>query len=238
MSNLQKALDKLGYPLVLNARTRRVPGGVRSGGYSIDGGHNEDGEEAFVIDTIPSVEILVLDTKPEEEAALILIRDRDAPHGDKNLAKMLIGHDERQLFVAAVPTNTKTVADAKDKLKPGRVHAVEQRAGVKKKDKNKHRNKARIRQGDWFFVPVTDPSFLDMRLIQKNQPLRRGTRGNAHSQLDDREADASSSSVLYTEEKRDSHKGILMHALAFHGYGAVSRNSTKEPRITIYMWTT
>ena len=180
MSNLEKALDKLGYPLVLNGRTRRRPWGVQERGFSVDVGHNEDGEEAFVIDTTPNIEILALDTKPKEEATLILIRDNDAPHGEKNIAKMLLGHDERQLYVAAVPTTAKTVLDAKDKLKPGRVHAAEDKAGVKKKDRNKHRNKARIRQGDWFFVPVTDISRIDEKLIKKNQPLRRGGGGNAH----------------------------------------------------------
>ena len=111
---------------------------------------------------------------------LVLIRDNDAPHGQQNIAKMLLGHDERQLFIAAVPSNTRGVLDAKDKLKPAAVRQAEQRKGVKRSKKNKHRNEARLRQGDWFFVPVPDPSFIDEKMARKNQPLRRGGRGNAH----------------------------------------------------------
>jgi hypothetical protein len=170
MLALQKALQKLGYPAEINE------GRPPSSGYRIDT-RGRGKTERFQIDTMPNIELVPLDTQPDEEAVLVMIRDNDAPHGRQNLAKMLLGHDERQLYVAAVPRETRDVADAKERLKPAIVQNAEARAKVKASKKNKHRNEARIRQGDFFFVPTTVE--LDERMIKMHQPLRRG-RGNAH----------------------------------------------------------
>lgn len=170
MLALQKALQKLGYPVELNE------GLPPSSGYRIDT-KGRGKTERFQIDTTPNIELVPLDTQVDEEAVLVMIRDNEAPHGKQNLAKMLLGHDERQLYVAAVPRETRDVADAKDRLKPAIVQNAEARAKVKASKKNKHRNEARVRQGDFFFVPTTDE--VDETLLKKNQPLRRGG-GNAH----------------------------------------------------------
>jgi hypothetical protein len=167
---LHKALLKLGYLAEINE------GRPRDEGYNINT-RGRGKTERFQIDSAPNIDLVPLDTRPDEEAVLIMVKDNDAAHGKQNIAKMLLGHDERQLYVAAVPRNVKTVAEAKDRLKPGLVIAAERAAGVKTSKKNKHRNEARIRQGDFFFVPTTDE--IDERMIKKNQPLRRGG-GNAH----------------------------------------------------------
>jgi hypothetical protein len=169
---LTKALEKLGYLATINESNRSLP----SSGYRIDTRKVGKSEE-FVIDTLENIDLVPLDTSPAEDAVLVMIKDNDAPVGKQNIAKMLLGHDERQLFVAAVPRHSKDVLDAKDRLKPGAVVEAEKDARVKDKKKNKHRNEARIRQGDFFFVPTNDE--VDERVILKNEPLNRG-RGNSH----------------------------------------------------------
>ena len=169
MIALEKALTKLGYALQLNEG--RKPPAV---GYRIDAQGSNGRNERFVIDLNDNIELVPLDTNVREEGVLILIRDRAE---NQNLAKLLLGHDERQLFVAAAPLRAKTVLEVKEELKPAIVRRVERQADVRAKKKHKHRNEARVRQGDFFFIPTEDS--VDETLLQKNQPLRRG-RGNAH----------------------------------------------------------
>src|ERR1044072_2078508 len=68
--------------------------------------------------------------------------------------KFLCGHDERHWFVCAVPGDSvSNVVNAMEALQPREVkHAVNRR--VKRvKDRLRRRNKAVVRQGEWFFVP-------------------------------------------------------------------------------------
>lgn len=169
---LTRALEKLGYLAAINEGTRSLP----ASGYRIN--TRKSGKtEQFVIDMKDNIELVPLDTRKDEAAVLVMIKDNEAPYGQQNIAKMLLGHDERQLFVAAVPRDSKDVLDAKDKLKPGLVRAVETKAGVKKTKLNKHKNEARVRQGDFFFVPTTDE--VNEQVILRNEPLNRG-RGASH----------------------------------------------------------
>ncbi|MCA9074004.1 MAG: hypothetical protein KDA93_03155, partial [Planctomycetaceae bacterium] len=43
----------------------------------------------------------------------------------------------------------------------------------KRKDRNRRRNDAFLRQGEWFFIPAGDQQFPEL-LILRNEPLRRG----------------------------------------------------------------
>ena len=119
-------------------------------------------------------ELAVLDAQPGLRHLLLMSRQDNQKH------KFLCGHDERHWFVAAVPerapvSNVKTAFEA---LKPVAVHAELDRRNVKQKNRNRRRNGAFLRQGEWFFVPVDVRNFPAM-LILRNEPLRRGA-GKPH----------------------------------------------------------
>lgn len=99
------------------------------------------------------------------------------------LSKFLCGHDETQWFVAAVPESARGVTNvitAKQALKPKDIIEVEGKAGLTKHKKaaHLHRNTARIRQGEWFFIPAPKKEFKEIEILH-NEPIRRG-RGNPH----------------------------------------------------------
>jgi hypothetical protein len=119
-------------------------------------------------------ELEVVDALPRDRHLLLLARIEDEK------SKFLCGHDERHWFVAAVPEGARGVTGvvtAKVALQPP---AVRQRISrVRPKDQFRRRNEAYVRQGEWFFVPVTlgrEPSVAEIR---RNEPLWRG-RGKAH----------------------------------------------------------
>jgi len=104
------------------------------------------------------------------------------PATNRNPAKhkFLLGHDERDWFVAAIPeafTWVKNVTDAKEALKPWEVLWKEK--SLPGKAKNKRRNKVRVRQGEWFFVPAPQLNPVQL-LIFKNEPLSRGAGSKPH----------------------------------------------------------
>lgn len=85
------------------------------------------------------VELNVLDVRPEMRHLLLM-----APGG-----KFLCGHDERHLFVAAVPgSNASNVNTALVALKPAAVRREEARKRIRTKDRFRRRNDAFIRQGE------------------------------------------------------------------------------------------
>jgi hypothetical protein len=144
-------------------------------GVSIDIGRDADGEFFDIaIGRDAPDELAVLDTQPGLRHLLLLSRQDSDKH------KFLCGHDERHWFVAAVPerasvSNVKTAFEA---LKPGVVHAELNRRKVKQKNRNRRRNWAFLRQGEWFFVPIGARNF-EALLILRNEPLRRGS-GKPH----------------------------------------------------------
>lgn len=112
----------------------------------------------------------VLDVQPALRHLLLMSNQGGEKH------KFLCGHDERHWFVAAVPerASVSTVRTAFDALKPNAVRFVENRLGVKPRYRNRRRNEAFIRQGEWFFVPVENPGFINERLVLRNEPISRG----------------------------------------------------------------
>jgi len=63
-------------------------------------------------------------------------------------------------------------------LKPAEVLAAQTRKNVKTRHRNRWRNEAFIRQGEWFFIP--EPDFNPpQRLIIRDEPLICG-RGKPH----------------------------------------------------------
>ena len=59
------------------------------------------------------------------------------------------------------------------------VVAAQARKGLRVKARNRRKNEAFVRQGEWFFLP--EAGFLiDEKLILTNEPLRRGNGGKPH----------------------------------------------------------
>src|SRR5262245_14540111 len=119
-------------------------------------------------------DVEVLDVQPGERHLLLLVREGN----DKN--KFLCGHDERHWFVAGIPEKAPvgTVRQAKEALKPAEVQTAQARERLSGKARNRRKNAAYIRQGEWFFLPVGNLA-IDERLVLCEEPLSRG-RGKPH----------------------------------------------------------
>lgn len=120
-------------------------------------------------------EIAVLDVQPADRHLLLLVRE------GKDKSKFLCGHDERHWFVAGIPESAPvgTVRQAKEALKPAEVHSAQARQRLRAKARNRRKNAAYVRQGEWFFLPVADMA-VDTKLILRNEPLSRGNGGKPH----------------------------------------------------------
>jgi hypothetical protein len=144
--------------------------------FALDVRQDRDGEY-FLVSKLQDVGVEVLEVKPEQRHLVLLAR---VPRfrGGETKSRFLLGHDERHWFVAAIPEHSpvSTVAAAKQALKPGAVARREVK--VKARIRDRRINKARIRQGEWFFVPAKDTQVPPGRIL-KNEPLRRG-RGKPH----------------------------------------------------------
>src|SRR5580704_16331767 len=111
----------------------------------IDIGHDKRGE-FFDILLPKEVEAEVVSKEKRDGHLLLLVRQ----NGEK--ARFLCGHDERHLFVAAIPERTpvSSVAQAKEALQPEEVARVIGR--LKPKLRQRHRTSRYARQGEWFFI--------------------------------------------------------------------------------------
>jgi hypothetical protein len=120
-------------------------------------------------------EVAVLDVQPGDRHLLLLVRD------GRDKSKYLCGHDERHWFVAGLPESAPvgTVRQAKEALKPAEVLRAQAGKGLSVEARNRRKNAAFVRQGEWFFLPV--PDFVaDEKLVLRNEPLRRGNGGKPH----------------------------------------------------------
>jgi hypothetical protein len=119
----------------------------------------------------PDIEIDVLQKTPGERHLLLLVK---TGHGRKAYKdRFLCGHDERSWFVAAVPGNASTVAQAREALKPFAARVAQSKARISAGKGNLRKNDAFRRQGEWFFVPAPR-IVVDPRTILRNEPIRRG----------------------------------------------------------------
>jgi hypothetical protein len=145
-------------------------------GVSIDIGRDGEGEFFDIaVGRDAPAELAVVDTQPRLRHLLLMSRQGDGKH------KFLCGHDERHWFVAAVPeqasaSNVKTAFEA---LQPRAVQIELVRRKVKPKKRNRRRNEAFVRQGEWFFVPAPGWFNPDPLRVLHGEPLRRG-RGKPH----------------------------------------------------------
>ena len=168
---IERHFAKIGARAQVRPETRRN----RINGVSIDISRDNDGEffDIALARTSPA-EVRVVDIQPQMRHLLLLSDQNDGKH------KFLCGHDERHWFVAAVPerasvSNVKTAFEA---LKPAAVRFELDRQRVKPKKRNRRRNEAFVRQGEWFFVPVPG-MWIDEKLVLRNEPIARGV-GKPH----------------------------------------------------------
>jgi len=159
--------DKIGARAKVHPEMRRN----RTDGVTIDIGHDGEGE-FFDIATgrTSPADLRVVDVQPRIRHLLLMSEQEDGKH------KFLCGHDERHWFVAAVPerasvSNVKTAFEA---LKPVAVRQREDQLKVRSRKRNRRRNEAFVRQGEWFFVPVPQWGRVDERLILRNESIARG----------------------------------------------------------------
>jgi hypothetical protein len=121
----------------------------------------------------PEVELHVVDTRPRERHLLLVARRLDS--GDL-IGKYLCGHDERHWFVAGVERWATDVRTALESLKPAAVREAEKQIRVK--NRQRRRNRARLRQGEWFFLPAPDFEASGW-IVFTDEPLVRGA-GKPH----------------------------------------------------------
>jgi hypothetical protein len=174
-TNLLAKFARIGARLkVADRPSRRF--GAASGVLSLDIGEDRDGE-FFEVARRPGVapEVAVLDIQPADRHLLLLVREA----GEKQ--KFLCGHDERHWFVAAVPESAPvgTVRQAKEALKPAEVQVAQGRRGLRAEARNRRKNAAYRRQGEWFFLPVFGFT-VDGSPVLSDEPLRRGNGGKPH----------------------------------------------------------
>lgn len=162
--NLLEKFDKIGARAKVHEATSQRRG-VASNGIRLDI-LQDNGGEYFDIAVNGESEISILDVQPQDRHLLLMAKN------GKEKSKFLCGHDERHWFVAAIPERAAvgTVRQAKEALKPAEIQ--NRQVGLKKEKRNKRKNSAYIRQGEWFFIPANiNP---DKLLILKNEPIRRG----------------------------------------------------------------
>jgi hypothetical protein len=120
-------------------------------------------------------EIAVLDVQPADRHLLLLVRE------GKDKSKFLCGHDERHWFVAGIPETAPvgTVRQAKEALKPAEVLSAQAGKRLRAKARNRRKNAAFVRQGEWFFLPAPGLA-VDGKFVLPNEPLSRGNGGKPH----------------------------------------------------------
>src|SRR5690349_4738323 len=168
MQLLERKFGLLGARVKVEAQRRLSRGDAQ---FTVDVRSDGRGEyfDIRVLDERPA-DIRVLDVRPAVRHLLLM-----APGG-----KFLCGHDERHWFVAAVPGSTASnVKTAMEALKPVAVRREEVRKHLRTKDRFRRKNRAFVRQGEWFFVPAPELN-VGPFFIMRNEPLSRGAGTKPH----------------------------------------------------------
>jgi hypothetical protein len=175
MEVLERAFTKMGARVKFGEVERpRSPTGLPNRNLVLDVRQDAKGEYFLISrDRDAAPELVVLDVQAEDRHLLLLSCEKGEKH------RFLLGHDERHWFVAGIPeaTPVSRVRDAKLALKPDVVLACE--SGIRLKERDRRRNAARVRQGEWFFVPVVSAA-INPLLILRNEPLVRSRGGKPH----------------------------------------------------------
>ena len=164
---IERHFAKIGARAKLHADTKGQP----ADSVTIDIGRDGEGEFFDIaVARTSRADVRVIDIQPRIRHLLLMSDQDDGKH------KFLCGHDERHWFVAALPerasvSNVKTAFEA---LQPQAVQLELGRKRVKPKKRNRRRNEAFVRQGEWFFVPAPRWFAVAPLMILRNEPLRRG----------------------------------------------------------------
>ena len=170
MNVLERAFERMGARVEFGQlnRTSRFLGRFASEDLALDVRRDQHGEYFLISRALQSrTELVVLDVQPHDRHLLLLSRRGAEKH------RFLLGYDERHWFVAGIPeiTPVSRVRDAKQALKPDLVQSSER--GVRAKYRDRRSNAARIRQGEWFFIPAPDAE-VEKFLVLRNEPIARG----------------------------------------------------------------
>jgi len=174
--NLETKFARIGARVKFTDRpdTRRLPSD--RGSISLNVQMDRRGEFFEIVqDPQEESKVEVLDVQPAERHLLLLVRQE----GEKS--KFLCGHDERHWFVAALPESAPvgTVRTAKEALKPVEVQATQAQLGLGSKARDRRKNAAYRRQGEWFFIPVPELK-IDEKLVLRDEPISRGRGSKPH----------------------------------------------------------
>jgi hypothetical protein len=160
--DLEKKFEKMGARLKVRGEPRNR--WTRVERFALDVRSDKRGE-FFELTAREDHGFRVLAVDPRERHLLLeAAQDRE---------RFLCGHDERHWFVAGVPPTVTSVRAAKEALMPQEAVRSLERNRVKTKNRNRRKNKAFVRQGEWFFVPFPNLQ-VDARKILPNEPLQRG----------------------------------------------------------------
>ena len=167
MNPLERAFARMGARVEFGQlmRRNRLSGRMVSEDLALDVRQDRHGEYFLISRAQASTtELVVLDVQPRDRHLLLLSRSAADKH------RFLLGHDERHWFVAGIPESkpVSRVRDAKQALKPDLVQSSER--GVRTKYRDRRSNAARIRQGEWFFVPAPQVR-VELLLVLRNEPI-------------------------------------------------------------------
>lgn len=195
MEHIVKAFERMGAKakVITPNREDRQPAGLR-----LDVKNDTWGKPYFDVRLARYTDLRVITVEPKGRHLLL----QGEWNGEKH--KFLCGHDERNWFVAAIPETARGVKDvpsAMEALKPPEVRERQIAVGLPRAHRRKRRNKAFVRQGEWFFVP-TDLKVADDLLITQNGVLRRGA-GKSH--------------IAEQEYRRDGTEVFVHHSFAPNG---------------------
>jgi hypothetical protein len=139
---------------------------------------SDGGGEYFDVrlDRSADVELDVVDLRCRDRHLLLRAREGVTDHF------YLCGRDERHWFVAAIPEHLgapRGVAGAMEALKPPEVLEAQRRQGIKGKDRQRRKNAAYVRQGEWFFLPAPR-LHVPKEQVLLHEPLSRGVGSKPH----------------------------------------------------------
>ncbi len=171
---LTKTFERIGARLKIADQPRRYQPWPKS--LTIDINSDRRGEYFQLLpDQQGNCEVHVLDANATDRHLLLFARQE----GIKS--KFLCGHDERHWFVAAIPESAPVgnVKQAKTALQPAEVQLEVARIGLNDRHRNRRKNGAFSRQGEWFFLPEPG-AVVDRNRILRNEPLQRSGASKPH----------------------------------------------------------
>lgn len=252
MDTVVKHFERMG----AKAKVREARGWRQLTPIRLDVKNDTWGRPYFDLSVRPGTTARALTVEPKGRHLLLQVEGKD-DFGETVKSKFLCGHDERNWFVAAIPEGARGVKDvpsAMEALKPPEVRERQAAVSLPRKHRRTRKNKAFLRQGEWFFVPV-DLKVEDPFIIQKDGVIRRG-RGKPHIVAEEYRRDGTLVFVhptrapngitktefekLPSEQKYDD-RGIRLHAWStmYRDPVVYARGTVKHPdhaTITLNGW--